>query len=214
MPIQVPPFNINSDFCELESDAGDPTNHGFPYYVGGVGQPEMYNYRRVDGPVYAPDLCEDFNTVPSNFDFLLAFPTGEIVHLGTPSGPTVAGPGEWEIYGYTVPGSAGRPYYEDTVALDFLLGDNFLDKVTVPRPQITYVQLSNPITPAVRHIITIDSVPYEYEAVAGDNMDDVGTALAALIDAEPAFTAVWETPYVKITGQHDTPFSCSTSTSY
>jgi hypothetical protein len=150
-------------------------------------------HSRTGGPPYPSGWCQDFTTAIPKWQFALAFPQGERVWVRNPAGSPVAGFSEWEIYGFTTPGDpgGGRPFFEATVALDLSPGENFVVATPVGQPQAILITLP-PGAPTVgaTYTATLAGTPFSYVAAPGDTANGVATALAALIDASPTYTAV------------------------
>lgn len=159
-----------------------------------ITNPTGYNAATWCAP---PDAC------PFAYDFIMAFPRGERVALDSsrysvhPTLGLIITTAQETHY----IGDLGAPLSADGKnVFQFHFAEGFLERVATARPQISDLNIVG--TPQDGHVYTatLGGTSFAYTATAGDDEGDVVTALAALIDASPSYSAVAIAPTT------DTPF--------
>lgn len=192
---------VHERLCFLVSDAGAPQDKGISAAADDVGA-DVTAYKRNPSPggLYPSDWCSNFDTDPHavGYDYCIVFPVGEkVVWRWSPTQLSGAGYGDWEFMLYTTPDYPIAP----TVRLDVHLGEGWLDKVTTPRPRVVLVYFNGDAIEYASYRVILDGTVFAYTAQPGEDMDDVKTALAALIDAHADYSATAAyLPYINITG--------------
>lgn len=143
--------------------------------------------------------CAPPTACPFTYDFMVVFPRGERAlpdearYSEHPTLGTIIVTGADTHYFRFAP-----PSYAATNVMQAYVAPGFLERIPADRPQITEINVNGTPQEGYVYTVNLEASTFSYTAIAGDDEGDVITALAALIDASPSFSAVAIAPSASV----------------